>query len=278
LEGDSLREEPEPPSTEGIDYARAASWAGSSIGDVLSDEKGRQLLRVFLHDALAEENLSFVESIEKLHRMNDPAEKKKYIEQFLSECSPYINISSAQIKSAATSDDPDPAAFNLAVKEVKRLLENDQFPRFKRSEVYINYLEKLLPRSHAERWATNFEALLGNQIGRHYFRLFLRGIHAEENLRFWEAVVEFKQMKNKTPAMINLGRTIVQQYLAEGTHNEVFLPFGLRQSIEKKFSDNEVDKTLFDEAVKHIEQVLKNDPYIRFLQSKEYLGLLEKLK
>lgn len=73
-----------------------------------------------------------------------------------------------QIKSAATSDDPDPAAFNLAVKEVKRLLENDQFPRFKRSEVYINYLEKLLPRSHAERWATNFEALLGNQVSSYF--------------------------------------------------------------------------------------------------------------
>lgn len=53
-----------------------------------------------MHDALAEENLSFVESIEKLHRMNDPAEKKKYIEQFLSECSPYINISSAAMQVA----------------------------------------------------------------------------------------------------------------------------------------------------------------------------------
>lgn len=58
---------------------------------------------------------------------------------------------------------------------------------------------------------------------------------------------------------------------------QVFLPFGVRQFIEKKINDKDVDCTLFDEAIKHVEQVLKNDPYVRFLQSNEYIGLLEKL-
>ncbi|KHN84115.1 Regulator of G-protein signaling rgs-3, partial [Toxocara canis] len=271
---------PEMPSTDGIEYPRAASWASGTLQNVLSDDKGRQLFKVFLHDALAEENLSFIESYDEFKKMKDPVQKKHYVEEFFTKYSPFINISSVamqKIKATASSEDPDPGAFALAAKEVMRLLENDQFPRFKRSEVYVNYLEKLLPRAYAEKWTTSFEALLGNQIGRHYFRLFLRNIHAEENLRFWEAVIEFRQTKNKSSAMLNMGRNIQRQYLVEGTHNEVFLPFGVRQFIEKKINDKDVDCTLFDEAIKHVEQVLKNDPYVRFLQSKEYISLLEKL-
>ncbi|VDN02350.1 unnamed protein product [Thelazia callipaeda] len=268
------------PSTEDIDYARAASWANESLANVLKDQKGRQLFHAFLHDALAEENLSFLESYEKFKKMTDPAEKKEYIKEFFTKYSPYVNLSSVamqKIKETAKTDDPDPAAFALAVKEVNRLLENDQFPRFKRSEIYVNFLEKLLPRISAEKWTTSFEALVGNQIGRYYFRIFLRNIHAEENLRFWEAIIEFKQTKNKSTAMLNMGRNIQKQYLVEGTHNEIFLPFGVRQLIEKRIEEKDVDKTLFDDAVKHVEQILKNDPYVRFLQSSEYNNLLQKL-
>ncbi|VDM94599.1 unnamed protein product [Onchocerca ochengi] len=100
----------------------------------------------------------------------------------------------------------------------------------------------------------------------------------KENLRFWEAVIEFKQTINKSTAMLNMGRNIRKQYLVEGTANEIFLPFGLRQIIDSRIEANDVDSTLFDEAIKHIEQVLKNDPYVRFLQSNEYNDLLTKLK
>uniref|UniRef100_A0A8R1XN21 RGS domain-containing protein n=1 Tax=Onchocerca volvulus TaxID=6282 RepID=A0A8R1XN21_ONCVO len=272
------RQAPELPSIDGIEYPRAASWASESLNNVLKDEKGRQLFRVFLHDSLAEENLSFIESFEKFKRMTSPAEKKQYVQEFFQKYSPYVNLSSVKIKETAAQDDPDPAAFLLAVKEVNRLLESDQFPRFKRSDVYINFLEKVMPRAYADKWATSFEALVGNQVGRYYFRYFLRNIHAEENLRFWEAVIEFKQTINKSTAMLNMGRNIRKQYLVEGTANEIFLPFGLRQIIDSRIEANDVDSTLFDEAIKHIEQVLKNDPYVRFLQSNEYSDLLTKLK
>ncbi|VBB26495.1 unnamed protein product [Acanthocheilonema viteae] len=271
------RRAPELPSTDGIEYPRAAAWASESLHNVLKDEKGRQLFRVFLHDALAEENLSFIESYEKFKLMTSPADKKQYIQEFFEKYSPYVNLSSValqRIKETATQDDPDPAAFLLAVKEVNRLLENDQFPRFKRSDVYINFLEKVMPRAYADKWTTSFEAL----VGRYYFRYFLRNIHAEENLRFWEAVIEYKQLKNKSAAMLNMSRNIQKQYLVEGTTNEIFLPFGLRQVIDNRIETKNVDNTLFDEAVKYVEQVLKNDPYVRFLQSTEYNDLLDKLK
>ncbi|VDO47165.1 unnamed protein product, partial [Onchocerca flexuosa] len=160
------RQAPELPSIDGIEYPRAASWASESLNNVLKDEKGRQLFRVFLHDSLAEENLSFIESFEKFKRMTSAIEKKRYIQEFFDKYSPYVNLSSValqKIKTAATQDDPDPSAFLLAIKEVNRMLENDQFPRFKRSDIYINFLEKVMPRAYADKWATSFEALVGNQ-------------------------------------------------------------------------------------------------------------------
>jgi hypothetical protein len=69
-----------------------------------------------------------------------------------------------KIKEAAASDNPDQAAFDPALKEVRRLLENDQFPRFRRSDLYIGFLEKLLPLAYAQKWTSSFDALLGNQV------------------------------------------------------------------------------------------------------------------
>ncbi|EYC20128.1 hypothetical protein Aduo_004023 [Ancylostoma duodenale] len=275
------RQPPPMPDTNGVEYPRAASWASGTCAAVLKDDKGCQLFRCFLYEALAEENLSFVEAVDKLKKMKNSDEKKEYAKEIVQLYSPYINLSSGAMKSmkdAVESENVDADGFAAAVKEVKRLLENDQFPRFRRSEIYLNYLEELLPRSYAERWATSFEALLGNHVGRHHFRLFLRGIHAEENLRFWEAVVEFRGQKNKSPAQLTAGKSCLNTFLAEGANNEVFLPFGVRQVIEKKIQEKDVDISLFDEAIKHVEQVLRNDPYVRFLQSPQYLNLLAKLK
>lgn len=59
---------------------------------------GRQLFRVFLHDALAEENLSFIESYEKFTTMTSANEKKRYIQEFFEKYSPYVNLSSVALQ------------------------------------------------------------------------------------------------------------------------------------------------------------------------------------
>nr|CAD2187571.1 unnamed protein product [Meloidogyne enterolobii] len=271
---------PEMPTTEGIEYPRAASWSSSTVAEIMRDQIGRQVFRCFLHESLAEENLLFVEEVEKMKREKQPEKIRQGIKMLLDKYGQYINLSSvamSKLREATKSEVPDPKALECAHKEIYKLLENDQFPRFRRSKLYLEFLEQLLPRSYAERWMTSFDALLGNQVGRHHFRQFLFNVHAEENLRFWESVIEFRQLKNKSIAMLNMSRTIQQQFLREGAHNEVFFPFGLRQRVEKKIREKNVDDTVFDEAVKHVEQILKNDPYVRFINSKEYNDLLAKL-
>ncbi|KAI1710080.1 regulator of G protein signaling domain-containing protein [Ditylenchus destructor] len=269
-----------PSASDNIEYPRAASWSSSTVAEILRDPLGKQVFRCFLYESLAEENLLFVEELDKLKKEKDPAKVRDGINELLERYGNYINLSSvamAKLKEASKCDNPDGKCLDLAHKEISKLLENDQFPRFRRSTIYLGFLEKLLPRSYAEKWTTSFDALLGNQVGRHHFRQFLFNVHAEENLRFWESVVEFRGLKNKSPAMLNMGKQIQLQFLKEGAPNEVFLPFGLRQKVDKRIKEKDVDETLFDDAVKHVEQILKNDPYVRFLQSKEYNQLLAKL-
>ncbi|KAF8363616.1 rgs-3 [Pristionchus pacificus] len=274
------RPEPEMPSADGVEYPRAAAWSAGQLQAVLSDDKGRQLFRVFLWKSLAEENLNFIEATEKLKKMKTSEDKKSFAQEIIDKYAVLINLSApsmASIRRSAQSDDIDMEDWAPAIKEVRRLLENDQFPRFRRSDVYLDFLELILPRSYAEKWATSFEALLGNAVGRHHFRLFLRSIRAEENLRFWDAVVEFRASRGKTTSMIVQARDIIATFLTEGTPNEVFLPFGTKQVIDARVLDEQIDITLFDEATKHVEQVLRNDPYVRFLQSAEYDNLCAKL-
>ncbi len=57
----SSRPAPEMPSTDGIEYPRAASWSSSTVAEILRDPLGRQVFRCFLYEALAEENLLFIE-------------------------------------------------------------------------------------------------------------------------------------------------------------------------------------------------------------------------
>ncbi|GMR38875.1 hypothetical protein PMAYCL1PPCAC_09070 [Pristionchus mayeri] len=276
----NARPEPEMPSAEGVEYPRASAWAAGGLQGVLSDEKGRQLFRCFLWQSLAEENLHFIEATDKLKKMKSSTDKKMFAQDIINKYAVLINLSMpsmAKIRNSANSDDIDIEDWAPAIKEVRRLLENDQFPRFKRSETYLGFLELILPRSYAEKWQTSFEALLGNHVGRHHFRLFLRSIRAEENLRFWDAVVEFRAARGRTTSMITQAKDIIATFLTEGTPNEVFLPFGTKQLIDAKIADDDIDISLFDEATRHVEQVLRNDPYVRFLQSAEYENLVAKL-
>ena len=59
---------------------------------------------------------------------------------------------------------------------------------------------------------------------------------------------------------------------------QVFLPHGVRNNLLKLIKEKDITATLFDDAIKYVEQVLRNDPYVRFLQSDTYKNLLSRIK
>uniref|UniRef100_A0A183VA95 Regulator of G-protein signaling rgs-3 n=2 Tax=Toxocara canis TaxID=6265 RepID=A0A183VA95_TOXCA len=239
------------------------------------------LFRVFLHENLADETLSFLEAVEQFKAMKDAKAKRKFVESFFEDYQPYLNIGAKalkKVKEAIQASDPDSSIFDQAVKEVEQMLENDQFPRFKRSNLYMHYLEQLTSHSIALTWKNGINQLLCHQVGKHYFRLFLQRIRCEEKLRFLEAASEFSLMDATTKALVYRGTQIFKQFILEGADEEVFLPFEVRNLIQEKLMQGRVDANLFEEAIRYVATILKNDAYIRFLQSDEYRDLLARLK
>ena len=90
----SLRAAPEMPSSNGIDYPRAASWSSSTVADIMKDRIGKQVFRCFLHKCLAEENLLFVDEIDDIKKLQGDA-LKKAVAELLEKYEMYINISSS---------------------------------------------------------------------------------------------------------------------------------------------------------------------------------------
>lgn len=90
----SDRPTPEIPGIDNIDYPRAASWSSSTVEEILRDPIGRQVFRCFLFSALAEENLLFVEAIDKLEKNSDGVVVQEGIKSLLNDYGTHINLSS----------------------------------------------------------------------------------------------------------------------------------------------------------------------------------------
>lgn len=88
------RPTPEMPSTEGLDYPRAASWSSSTVAEIMRDKLGKQLFRRFLFESLAEENMLFVDQIDAIRKFEGDA-LKTAVQDLLDKYDMYINISSS---------------------------------------------------------------------------------------------------------------------------------------------------------------------------------------
>ncbi|VDL87437.1 unnamed protein product [Nippostrongylus brasiliensis] len=81
-----------------------------------------------------------------------------------------------------------------------------------------------------------------------------------------DLIVMFEKLRKMWPAVVNRKGPVLLQDNARPHSSkvtrqklkelgiEVFLPFGVRQVIERKIQEKDVDITLFDEAIKHVEQ------------------------
>lgn len=118
----SDRPAPQMPSAlnDNIEYPRAASWSSSTVAEIMRDPLGRQVMgrhkivlycyfyivilywvkvfRCFLYEALAEENLLFVEDVEKLKKEKDAIKLRDGILELLDKYGQYVNLSSVAMQ------------------------------------------------------------------------------------------------------------------------------------------------------------------------------------
>ena len=85
--------EPELPSTDGLDYPRAASWSSCNATEILRDPLAKQVFRCFLFQALAEENMAFLEKLEEFKKMKSTDELQAAVAETMDSMGTYVNVS-----------------------------------------------------------------------------------------------------------------------------------------------------------------------------------------
>ncbi|KAH9503248.1 hypothetical protein Btru_068556 [Bulinus truncatus] len=116
-------------------------------------------------------------------------------------------------------------------------------------------------------WAVNFEKLLRDPIGLGIFTEFLKKEFSEENIIFWKACEQYRQLADDQQRKVK-AKDIYTRYLSTKASEPVNVDSSARLYSEK-FLDNPT-AIMFDVAQQQIFQLMRQDSYARFLKSDLY--------
>ncbi|XP_058014940.1 regulator of G-protein signaling 3 isoform X5 [Ahaetulla prasina] len=123
----------------------------------------------------------------------------------------------------------------------------------------------------ALKWGDSLEKLLQHKYGVAAFRSFLRTEFSEENLEFWLACEEYKNIKSQSK-MIAKAKKIFTEYIAVQSCKEVNLDSYTREHTKENLQN--ISWGCFDLAQRRIYGLMEKDSYPRFLRSELYLDLI----
>jgi len=110
----------------------------------------------------------------------------------------------------------------------------------------------------------DFEKLMANKGGRDKFKNFCASEYSEENVLFWIACEELKELDDPDD-IEEKAQEIYDEYIDIVSDNVISLDGHLLEAIE--FGMEEPDSSTFDGAQDYIFTVMFRDSYPRFLES-----------
>ncbi|XP_066295796.1 uncharacterized protein [Branchiostoma lanceolatum] len=116
------------------------------------------------------------------------------------------------------------------------------------------------------RWSESFEALLNDKCGVQAFHGYLKTEFSEENLEFWMACEEYKQLKPSKLA--HRAKKIYNDYIAVQAPRELNLDAETRAETLARLTSP--DEGTFKVAQRKIAILMERDSYPRFLRSNLY--------
>ncbi|XP_071821954.1 uncharacterized protein [Apostichopus japonicus] len=124
------------------------------------------------------------------------------------------------------------------------------------------------------RWAEGFETLLKDEFGLEAFRKFLQTEFSDENIEFWLACEDYKDLKPSK--MVARAHKIYEDYVTIQAPREVNLDSRTRLQVVSNLSHP--NKHSFEQAQKRIEALMEKDSYPRFLRSDIYIKMQKAAK
>ncbi|XP_030219876.1 regulator of G-protein signaling 21 isoform X2 [Gadus morhua] len=127
------------------------------------------------------------------------------------------------------------------------------------------------PLEDIDKWGESVDKVLSSKAGQIAFVEFLKSEYSEENILFWLACEEYKNIKN-SPEMISSANRIYTEFVQTEAPRQINIDCTTRENITKNISQPTL--TSFDSAQKLIYSLMARDCYPRFLKSDVYQGLL----
>eukprot|EP01102_Stenamoeba_stenopodia_P007379 TRINITY_DN206_c0_g1_i3.p1 TRINITY_DN206_c0_g1~~TRINITY_DN206_c0_g1_i3.p1 ORF type:complete len:514 (+),score=130.03 TRINITY_DN206_c0_g1_i3:603-2144(+) len=113
---------------------------------------------------------------------------------------------------------------------------------------------------------------LGDATFLQYFRRFLQQTYCAENLYFWETVNKWnEEYATLSPQQrIERAQLIHSLYFAPLSENELNLDIMVKEKVDKKIADQDIDQNLFVETQFAVFALLSSDSYPKFTDSELY--------
>ncbi|KAG9351157.1 hypothetical protein JZ751_025047 [Albula glossodonta] len=239
-------------------------WS-QSLEKLLESKYGMRIFQAFLKSEFSDENIEFwlicedYKKIQSSFRMN--CEAKRIYEMYIqAEAPKEINIDQQTrelIRGNLTA--PTKLCFEDAQRVVYTLMERDSYPRFLK-----------LTADDVTEWAQSFEKLLSHKYGKAAFQVFLKSEFCEENMEFWLACEEFRNIQSPTKLSLR-ATSIYEEFIKSESPKEVNLDFYTKDAIIQNIQLP--THFCFVAAQKKIYNLMENSSYPRFIDSHIYREL-----
>jgi len=122
------------------------------------------------------------------------------------------------------------------------------------------------------RWQERLENVLDDPKGEQHFLLFLKREYCSENFEFWKDVKQLKRKKPQGERLKKDVKEIYNNYIGESASKQINVNGKLKVAITEAVNDPYLE--MFDDAQKHVVQLMRDGPYTRFIQEKNILDIL----
>ncbi|KAK2835143.1 hypothetical protein Q5P01_015627 [Channa striata] len=120
------------------------------------------------------------------------------------------------------------------------------------------------------QWAQSFDNLLTHKYGKAAFCIFLKSEFCEENIEFWTACEDFRNLRSHKE-VTSKANSIYEEFVKNDAPKEINLDFHTRNAIVQSLRDPSV--TSFLAAQRKIYSLMENNSYPRFIHSDLYKEL-----
>ncbi|XP_075047737.1 axin-related protein-like [Mixophyes fleayi] len=132
--------------------------------------------------------------------------------------------------------------------------------------------------SRFSRWGRSLNLLLDDQDGATLFRMYLEGQGLVDLLSFWFACNGFRAMDPEEPKTSKTAKAIYRWYVQNSQAVSGRLKPTTRAQVKDCVKNQQLNRTLFDQAQQEIQRAMEQEAFPSFLQSdicKEYAHTVE---